>query len=138
MLRYREYNGRIAVLRGISLLHCRSNNNIGNIGNAHCGIAVHLYQCAAKFIDIACTSHSTQVVLVAIVAHHARTNVYTHCSHGALKLTHCNTVHLHLYRVGKHLILLVVAANDCHIGYTACCKHGRLHNPLGKSAQLHH
>ena len=76
---------------------------------------MHFYKRASKLFNVVCASHTSEGIFVAIFAYHSSGGVVAHGGNGCFKFVHRHTVYVHFARIGKHLILFVVSADDCYL-----------------------
>ena len=119
-------------------LHRRAGTHFGYIAQQHGLAAADTHNRHAQLLYVGRPRHAAQDVLVAEIADDPSGGVTAHGAAGVLQVTHADAVRVHLQRVGKDLVLLVVASDDGHLRHTAGSEDSGFDHPVRQRPQLHH
>ena len=137
LFRYRENNGRFGIQRGIAHFNGTTCFYPGHIVYSDRFVVDRFNVGTTQLLHIRSAAYSAYQKLVAIVANDSARRIVTNRFTGSDKFLQRHIVKVHFHRIGHHLILLKIAANDANLRNTSGGQNQWLDIPLGNGTQGH-
>ncbi len=136
---HRKQDGGVRVETGVPHFDRTFNAHLPHIvqGDGHAPVG-NLYQAPAQFFRLMRARHAPHRIFVVVLPQYAARRIEAHGGGGLGHLFQRHPVGVHQHGVGRHLILLVIAAHHRHLAHASRGQDSGFDDPVGQGAQLHH